>query len=529
MVLPWRVCKALNATTMSSINSVPQLDGAVPAARHHPRGHGRVPHAAHDDAVVCLEHAVVFHLLPVPEPQLAIQISRHHPLAICGESRRDRVARIQVALELPLALELEAPERLVRDDLVVHGLAYQHLLPRAERDSGHRVHRGLRDVLDDDGDAILPDEDLLIVRGSQQPFAVLAEGHRVDGSHVLVVLLDDAGRVGIPLHCLLVRAPSDNDVLLRRIGMHGHTEVGFLVSERGDDLSSLSIPILDVLVVRNAIKSLPISSKIDIAHALVVAHIRPQALALVLEIPDLDSAIHTGRQQQVRRIREPADLVDSHGVARPCVEPLLGQKALLVVHILGGQRRLVLDPGAACIVGLFVAVEERGDALLRLPLLALDGPLFLPLPGDLVLAQAYVLLDFLRDGPGVLEAAPLPCGLPGHDVRGHACAILVLLGILLLLLLLIALPSRHRRAGAGGARQLSPLGRGRHGRGLVPDAPAVLRLLLRALEDLLAASISGRIRGISIVMEGEVLLVEGKVVHPHLLNMSQLVVVELLL
>ena len=60
-----------------------------------------------------------------------------------------------------------------------------------DRDSGHRVHVRLCDILDDDGNIIVPPSDRLVVRGRQEPPVVVHPGDGVDRPQMLIVLLRD--------------------------------------------------------------------------------------------------------------------------------------------------------------------------------------------------------------------------------------------------------------------------------------------------------------------------------------------------
>lgn len=60
----------------------------------------------------------------------------------------------------------------------------------------------------------LPNIDLLIVRRRDKALAVIDEGKTVDGSQMLLVLLNDLLGVSVVLKDLLVRAASKENVLL---------------------------------------------------------------------------------------------------------------------------------------------------------------------------------------------------------------------------------------------------------------------------------------------------------------------------
>mmetsp|Transcript_70684 Transcript_70684/g.218583 ORF Transcript_70684/g.218583 Transcript_70684/m.218583 type:complete len:472 (+) Transcript_70684:292-1707(+) len=471
-----------------------------------------MPHAADTHAIVSLQHAVVLHLLPVPEPYLAVDVSRHHPMTVGGEPRRDRVACVQVTLERLLAHELEPPKRLVADDLVVQGLPYEILLLRVHHDAGHRVHRRLRDVLHHHRDPVLPDEDLLVVRRGHEPLALLAEGHGVDGTKMLVVLLDDGCRVGIPLHRLLVRTTGDDDVLLGRVGVDGDAEGRLLVGERRDDLAGLCVPELDVLVKGYAVKPPAVGREVGVADGLVVAHVGAEALTRVVVVPDLDLRVHARREQEVGSVREPADLLNTHRVAGPRVDPLLGEEALALVHV-PGRLGTVLYPRAPRVVRLLRAMEDRGDPLLRLALLPLDSLLLLLLAGHFLLPRPHLHLQLPPDGGLVREAAPLRRGV-----------LLLFVGRRLPLLLLLLLRSLllHDRL-LGAVARGPPLC-------LVPDGPALLRDHLRGQQPLLALGhMPRRICGVPKVVEGVVLLVKRESAQPRLRDVAELVVDKLVL
>jgi hypothetical protein len=55
----------------------------------------------------------------------------------------------------------------------------------------HRVHVWLGDVLDDDGDVVVPTTDGLVVRRGQESPVAVNKGDRVDRAQMLIVGLDD--------------------------------------------------------------------------------------------------------------------------------------------------------------------------------------------------------------------------------------------------------------------------------------------------------------------------------------------------
>lgn len=68
-----------------------------------------------------------------------------------------------------------------------------------DRDSGHRVHVRLCDVLDDNRDVEVPGADGLVIGGRHEPPVFVNEGDRVHGSQMLVVFLRYLSRVHVVL------------------------------------------------------------------------------------------------------------------------------------------------------------------------------------------------------------------------------------------------------------------------------------------------------------------------------------------
>mmetsp|Transcript_18236 Transcript_18236/g.49000 ORF Transcript_18236/g.49000 Transcript_18236/m.49000 type:complete len:255 (+) Transcript_18236:289-1053(+) len=254
-----------------------------------------MPKARNTNSIMSFQNSVVFHLLPIPEPEFPIRITRHHPPAIAGKTWHDSIPCIYMTSELLLAHELEPSVSLISDNLVVHRLAYEELLVWMQRNRRDRMHRRFRDVLHDHRDTVLPKKDLLIIRRGQKPTAIFAERDSVYCTKMLVVFLHDARSVCVPLHGFLVRTTTYDNVLLRSIWVHGHTKRRLLVREGADNTARLRVPILYVLVVGHAVKTTAIFSKIHISYSLVMTHVRAQALALVVVVPYLYLRVQTAR------------------------------------------------------------------------------------------------------------------------------------------------------------------------------------------------------------------------------------------
>lgn len=101
--------------------------------------------------------------------------------------------------ELLLAVHLEVALAVVDDDLVVHGLPREVLAVRVHGRVGDRLHVRLADVLGHDGDAELPQVDLLVVCRRDEAAPALDEGDGVDRAEVLLVLLSDLACVNVIL------------------------------------------------------------------------------------------------------------------------------------------------------------------------------------------------------------------------------------------------------------------------------------------------------------------------------------------
>ena len=66
------------------------------------------------------------------------------------------------------------------------------------------MHVRLTDMLGDNGDSELPDIHFLVICGRNESPSILNESDGVDGTKMLLVLLDDLLRVGIELQDLFV-------------------------------------------------------------------------------------------------------------------------------------------------------------------------------------------------------------------------------------------------------------------------------------------------------------------------------------
>lgn len=138
-------------------------------------------------------------------------------------------------------------------------------------DGGHGVHVGLGQVLDDDRDAVLPDEDLLVVGRRHEPPVVVHERdlrrrrsrsrtkalrarsqvceskgrqtYGVDRAEVLVVLLRDVVGAHVPLGDLLVGLADEQVVVVLRVQLDAVRDLARRVAR--DHLARLCVPQLE--------------------------------------------------------------------------------------------------------------------------------------------------------------------------------------------------------------------------------------------------------------------------------------------
>mmetsp|Transcript_29222 Transcript_29222/g.73262 ORF Transcript_29222/g.73262 Transcript_29222/m.73262 type:complete len:277 (-) Transcript_29222:1151-1981(-) len=271
--------KPLSPWPPQAAPSVPVLDEAVPAAGGHLARLQRVPCAADAHAVVRLQGAVHLGGLPVPEDALPLRVAADDVLAVRRKVDLAGIARDGVPLEDLLAILPELLLGGVGDHLVVQALPDHPVPVGRQADGGHAVHAGVRDVLDDDGDAVLPHADRLVVACCHEALALVHKRHRVDGPQVLVVLLHHVARVHVHLVDLLVRAARHHYVLLVvvrvELGDVGH--LALLV--RAQHLARLRVPQLDLLVVGGGEEAAAVVAEVYAADALGVPQVRAHALA----------------------------------------------------------------------------------------------------------------------------------------------------------------------------------------------------------------------------------------------------------
>jgi len=131
------------------------------------------------------------------------QLARVLPEAVAGAVDQDLV--VQRLADEPFLCRHTSKNATIGYHCSALALAENPGSPRARRTVGrdgdrrHRVHAGVGDVLDDDGEAPVPHADSLVVRGGDKAAVLVHKRDRVDGRQVLVVLLNNLARVDVPL------------------------------------------------------------------------------------------------------------------------------------------------------------------------------------------------------------------------------------------------------------------------------------------------------------------------------------------
>ena len=115
--------------------------------------------------------------LPVPHKEPPFAVPGCHVPPIGGKRHLARKTRGRVALEHFLAQAAKPVAGPVDMDLVVHGVGSPVLLGRVQPGRGHGVHGGVGNVLHGHRQAVLPDQDFLVVGSRHEPFPVVREQH----------------------------------------------------------------------------------------------------------------------------------------------------------------------------------------------------------------------------------------------------------------------------------------------------------------------------------------------------------------
>lgn len=207
-----------------------------------------MPFCVNADSFVDLHCPEVLTALPVPEPELAICISRGQELPIRREGETTCITRIQVTREFLLTIHLEVAFAIIDYDFVIHALASKILAIGVHCRIGDGLHVWFADVFCHDRDSKLPQVNLLVICCGHEPTAILNEGNCVNAAKVFFILLYYLAGIRIILKNLLVCASCQEYILLVIGGMEAYTEWGFAIGKATDDFACLSIPELNDLV-----------------------------------------------------------------------------------------------------------------------------------------------------------------------------------------------------------------------------------------------------------------------------------------
>lgn len=101
--------------------------------------------------------------LPVPEAHEPLRITARQELTVGTDTDVDGRAGVVVAPVRLLAVLPELVVGAVDDNLIVRRLEGDVFSARVRRRARHRVHVGLGDVLDGDGDVVIPGAEGLVV------------------------------------------------------------------------------------------------------------------------------------------------------------------------------------------------------------------------------------------------------------------------------------------------------------------------------------------------------------------------------
>lgn len=180
------------------------------------------------------------------------------------------------------------------------------------------MHAGLGDIFDDDRNVKLPDTHRLVVRCTDEASVLVDKGNRVDRAQMLVVLLNDVPRVGVKLVDFLVGTSSEENMLLVRVRVEADTVRDLVVGrESRNAFARFRVPQLDHLIITRRQKPSSIIVESNVSDTFRVAVESPQAAAVVVNVPQLDFAVHTCGEQQVAAVGEKADGIDAFCVTGP--------------------------------------------------------------------------------------------------------------------------------------------------------------------------------------------------------------------
>ena len=217
-----------------------------------------------------------------------------------------------------------------------------------------------------------------------------------------------------------VAAAHEEVVLFVVVGMElGHIGVVFEM-ELADYFSVLSVPIVDEHVVAGREEVESVVAEVDVSDGLRVSHVGPDTLAVGVDVPELDLAVHRAAQEEVSVLGVELQPVHALRVALVLVDLLLRNVAGVLLQLQLAARQnvgLALVVGRTLQVKLSLNLQPDVDILLLLvdlllPLLLYFAENFLVVFQNFVLTHEQLLLLVACPGPFEVAAGDIVLLVP---------------------------------------------------------------------------------------------------------------------
>ena len=158
--------------------------------------------------------------LPIPETNPPATIPTRDKTAIRTNPHIRAIPRGIMPAEALLAVLPKAVTRCIHDDLVVAALERDGFARGVRERGRERVHVGLGDEFDGNGDVELPGAQGFVVGGGDEAAVGVDEGDGVDRLQVVVVFLRHFAGAGVVLDDFLVGEAGEEFVGGGRVGFH---------------------------------------------------------------------------------------------------------------------------------------------------------------------------------------------------------------------------------------------------------------------------------------------------------------------
>jgi hypothetical protein len=296
--MPLNAYNTLPKSTSATI-LIPILNNAIQASTCDLTSFLRMPLRRHHRAITRLELMVQLTALPVPKAQPTSGVTAHQELTIRRNVDINRIARIVVSSERFLAVLSELVGGGVYDHLVITALVRHVLAAGMGRCADHRVHVGLCDELDGNGNTVFPGTQRFVIGGGDESAVFIDEGNGVDRTQMVVVFLHHLLRARVELYDLFVRHTRKELVRVRWVEPD-HVR-NLARREPVQAFACFGIPELHVAVIGCGEEVLSCGCECDVGDGLGVAVVGAQKLSLVVDIPDLPTSAlkHNGGQEEV--------------------------------------------------------------------------------------------------------------------------------------------------------------------------------------------------------------------------------------